>query len=38
MIIEHESLAKLQKMFGKEGQEQEQQHNLKQHTLSDFLS
>jgi len=25
-------------MFGKEGQEQEQQHNLKQHTLSDFLS
>jgi hypothetical protein len=37
MIIEHESLAKL-KMFGKEGQEQEQQHNLKQHTLSDFLS
>jgi hypothetical protein len=24
-------------MFGKEGQDQEQQHNLKQHTLSEFL-
>jgi len=31
MIIEHES-CKTSKMFGKEGQEQEQQHNLKQHT------
>jgi len=37
MIIEHES-CKTSKMFGKEGQEQEQQHHLKQHTLFDFLS
>jgi len=25
-------------MFGKEGQEQQQERNLKQHTLFDFLS
>jgi hypothetical protein len=36
MIIEHES-CKTSKMFWKEGQDQEQQHNLKQHTLSEFL-